>query len=170
MKDRIRKLRKALDLTQKSFAERIGMKSNTIATYEMGRAVPSDPTVNNICKEFNVNESWLRYGVGEMFAPSPNSELDVLASKYHLSHGAYILIEKFLLLNSESQQSVVDYVLEVAAALSDSDVDAHAPALPGGVLASEALYEESLDSVLNTESSASNTTEGTVSEEKAANK
>ena len=59
MKERIRKLRKTLDLTQKAFAERIGMKSNTIATYEMGRAIPSDPAINNICKEFGVREQWL---------------------------------------------------------------------------------------------------------------
>lgn len=67
MKDRIKKLRKSLELTQREFSERIGMKPNTIATYEMGRAIPSDPTINNICKEFNVNETWLRTGEGEIF-------------------------------------------------------------------------------------------------------
>ena len=74
MKERIRKLRKALDLTQREFAERIGMKGNTIATYEMGRAFPSDPTINNICKEFNVNEHWLRTGAGEMFIQQSRDE------------------------------------------------------------------------------------------------
>lgn len=67
MNERIKKLRKTLDLTQLEFAERLGMKQNTIATYEMGRSNPSDPTINNICKEFNVSETWLRTGAGEMF-------------------------------------------------------------------------------------------------------
>lgn len=67
MKDRIKKLRKELDLTQKAFADRIGMKQNTIAQYEMGRTIPSDAIIFSICREFDVNEDWLRTGNGEMF-------------------------------------------------------------------------------------------------------
>lgn len=67
MKDRIKKLRKELDLTQQAFADKIGMKQNTIAQYEMGRTTPSDAIVFSICREFNVNEDWLRTGNGEMF-------------------------------------------------------------------------------------------------------
>lgn len=67
MKDRIKKIRKELDLTQQAFADKIGMKQNTIAQYEMGRTKPSDAIVFSICREFNVNETWLRTGEGEMF-------------------------------------------------------------------------------------------------------
>lgn len=65
--ERIKKARKALDLTQQAFADRLGMKQNTIATYEMNRTNLSDPAVKSICREFNVNETWLRTGEGEMF-------------------------------------------------------------------------------------------------------
>lgn len=67
MKDRLKKLRKTLDLTQQAFADRIGMKQNTIAQYEMGRTIPSDAIIFSICREFNVNENWLRTGEGDMF-------------------------------------------------------------------------------------------------------
>lgn len=67
MKDRIKKVRKELDLTQQAFADKIGMKQNTIAQYEMGRTKPSDAIIFSICREFNVNEDWLRTGEGEMF-------------------------------------------------------------------------------------------------------
>lgn len=67
MKDRIKKLRKELDLTQQAFADKIGMKQNTIAQYEMGRTTPSDAIIFSICREFDVNEEWLRTGKGEMF-------------------------------------------------------------------------------------------------------
>lgn len=67
MKERIKKIRKELDLTQQAFADKIGMKQNTIAQYEMGRTKPSDAIVFSICREFNVNEKWLRTGDGEMF-------------------------------------------------------------------------------------------------------
>jgi len=67
LNERLKKLRKALDLTQQAFADKIGMKQNTIAQYEMGRTVPSDAIIFSICREFNVNEDWLRTGKGDMF-------------------------------------------------------------------------------------------------------
>lgn len=70
MNERIRKIRKTLDLTQQKFAEKIGVKQNTVAQYEMGRNVPIDSVVNLICKEFNISEKWLRTGEGSMFLPA----------------------------------------------------------------------------------------------------
>lgn len=64
---RIKKLRKALDLTQQEFALRIGSTQNAVTGYETGRRNPSSSVINNICKEFHVNEDWLRTGSGEMF-------------------------------------------------------------------------------------------------------
>ena len=69
MNERLKKLRKTLDLTQQKFGERIGVKGNTIAQYELGRNDPIDAVVNLICREFNVNEEWLRTGEGDMFLP-----------------------------------------------------------------------------------------------------
>lgn len=68
--ERIKKLRKALDLTQQKFADRIGVKQNTVAQYEMGRNVPIDSVIALICREFNVSEKWLRTGEGDMFRPA----------------------------------------------------------------------------------------------------
>lgn len=120
MKDRIRKLRKTLELTQREFAEKIGMKANTIATYEMGRAVPSDPTINNICKEFHVNEQWLRTGEGEMFAPAPASELEALFSRYpNLTHETYALIEKLVSLPEATQKIIMGFLREVVKGFGD---------------------------------------------------
>ncbi len=70
MNERIKKLRKALDLTQQKFADRIGVKQNTVAQYEMGRNVPIDSVIALICREFNVSEKWLRTGEGDMFRPA----------------------------------------------------------------------------------------------------
>ena len=64
--ERIRILRKKLDLTQQMFADRIGMKRNSIAQIEMGRNT-SEQTIVSICREFNVSEDWLRDGIGDMF-------------------------------------------------------------------------------------------------------
>lgn len=69
MNERIKDLRKSLGLTQLEFGEQVGVKANTIGNYEIGLRTPSDAVIRAICREFNVNEDWLRTGEGEMFNP-----------------------------------------------------------------------------------------------------
>lgn len=72
--ERIKKVRKALDLTQQEFAGRIGTTANVLTNYETGRRNPSASAFNNICKTFNINETWLRTGEGEMFLQQTRDE------------------------------------------------------------------------------------------------
>lgn len=78
MNERLKKLRKTLDLTQQKFADKIGVKQNTIAQYEMGRNTPIDSIISLICREFNVNEKWLRTGEGEMFNSSDDEYIAMI--------------------------------------------------------------------------------------------
>lgn len=64
MKDRIKLIRQNARLTQQQFAKQIGVSRNTIATYETSVRTPIDAIVLSICREFNVNENWLRTGEG----------------------------------------------------------------------------------------------------------
>lgn len=73
MKDRIKKIRKENNLTQEKFAERLGLKRQTIATYETGRSEPMDNIIFSICREFNINEEWLRTGEGDMAVNEDNN-------------------------------------------------------------------------------------------------
>lgn len=82
MRERIKAVRKMLGLTQQEFAEAIGVKQNTIAQYELGRNRPTDMAVNLICREFGVDEGWLRNGEGEMFrARSRDEELSAFTER-----------------------------------------------------------------------------------------
>jgi transcriptional regulator with XRE-family HTH domain len=65
--DRIKELRKSLNMTQTDFAEKLRSAQNTITGYENGRRSPSNQMIDLMCREFNVNEEWLRTGNGEMF-------------------------------------------------------------------------------------------------------
>lgn len=67
MNDRIKELRKELGLSGEKFGERIGVKKAAISKIESGVVGLSDSNILAICREFNVNEDWLRYGTGEMF-------------------------------------------------------------------------------------------------------
>lgn len=69
MHDRIKKIRKEFNLTQQEFADRLGIKRGGVANYEVGRNEPADAVISLICREFNVNEQWLRDGTGDMFPP-----------------------------------------------------------------------------------------------------
>lgn len=64
LNERIKKLRKSLELTQQEFAEKIGTNRNNIAGYETGKRSPSEAVISLICREFNVSETWLRTGEG----------------------------------------------------------------------------------------------------------
>lgn len=66
MNERIKELRNSLKLTQNDFGVKIGVARNTIANYETGNRIPSNQIIISICREFNVNEKWLRTGEGEM--------------------------------------------------------------------------------------------------------
>lgn len=74
LNERLKKLRKTLDLTQQEFADRIGSKRNTIAKYETDTNAPSAAVISLICREFNVNENWLRTGEGDMFLEMSRDE------------------------------------------------------------------------------------------------
>ena len=79
MNERIKELRNVLGLTQQQFADQPGTsranKRNTIATYEQGKINPSDVSISLLCQEFDVNETWLREGSGDMFKHSDNISL-----------------------------------------------------------------------------------------------
>lgn len=151
MNERLKKLRKALDLTQQEFADRIGVKRNTIATYEIGRNTPLDAVIASICREFNVSETWLRTGEGEMFLPSPNGVLDELVQKYGLSTRGKVIVEKFLDLNPDVQEAVAVYIEEVAAAFSDAGTSAPVPVFAPADLRAEHTATESEDPELEAE-------------------
>lgn len=65
--ERIKEVRKALGLTQEKFGEKIGMKKNSLSNAESGINSVSNQLRIAVCREYHVNENWLRTGEGEMF-------------------------------------------------------------------------------------------------------
>ena len=105
MNERIKQIRRELGLTQTEFAERIGLKQNSIALIESGKRNISDQAVLSICREYGVNEEWLRTGDGDKFIPESNDELEALAKKYNLSNADQVLIEKYVNLTHQRSWS-----------------------------------------------------------------
>lgn len=66
MKDRIKKIRADMGLSMEKFGEKIGITRSSISLLESGKNSPSEQTIRLICKEYGINENWLRNGEGEM--------------------------------------------------------------------------------------------------------
>ena len=121
MNERIKEIRKINNLTQQEFADRLKIKRNTVATYEAGKSFPSDAAVSLICREFNVNENWLRTGQGEMFHPASSSSINAVVQEYGLSEPSRIFLEKFLHLAPEHRTVLLNFIKDVASALPNAE-------------------------------------------------
>lgn len=64
---RVRELRKELQLTLEKFGKPLGVGKTAISKIENGERGLTDQMILAICREYNVDENWLRTGEGEMF-------------------------------------------------------------------------------------------------------
>ena len=74
LSERISEIRKHAGLSQGAFGDRINLSRNFVWMLENGKRLPSDRTIADICREFNVNEQWLRTGQGDMFLPKTRAQ------------------------------------------------------------------------------------------------
>lgn len=134
MNERIRKLRKALDMTQQAFADKLGVKRNTVGQWECGINSITDQIVLSICREFNVSEDWLRYGSGDMFLPEETDEFGALSKKYGLSEAERLLVERYVTSGDKIRKAIVDFIVGVSKELelaSETDVPGEPEDLEG---------------------------------------
>ncbi len=159
---RIKKLRKTLDLTQQEFSSRIGTTANVLTNYETGRRNPSSSVINNICKTFNVNETWLRTGEGDMFAETPETALDALTKEFNLTELERRIISKYLHL-SESDRMVIQKWMQSIFEYTNTATESEPPK-PQTVEEVEAEYIKTISRLAREkERTASNSTDaGTV--------
>lgn len=113
MKDRIREVREHFGLSMEKFGSRIGIGKASISLLESGKNNPSIQTIALICREFGVNEQWLRTGEGEMFEQTRASVLDRLSTEYDLSREQRSVIEAFLDLDPQERDVILKYVHNV---------------------------------------------------------
>lgn len=143
MKERVKELRKKLGLTLEKFGEKLGVTKQTVSRIENGVNSLTDQMFKSICREFNVNEEWLRNGTGEMFKPSPSDALYKLKQDYNLSEADYVMVEKFVNLQPETRQAVFNYMKDVVVSFEENGMRSFSPAY-----GNEA--KQPMDNILNT--------------------
>ncbi|MCI8974658.1 MAG: helix-turn-helix transcriptional regulator [Lachnospiraceae bacterium] len=122
MNNRIRTLRKELNLTLDKFGEQIGLKKSSLSQIENGKCAITEQTIKSICREFNVNENWLRTGEGDIHIQmNEEDELMQWAGKVlskQSSDFQYRFVKMLMGLTEEQWQVFEDKVRELT---SDSD-------------------------------------------------
>lgn len=112
MNKRIRELRKTLELSQKEFADKIGLKQNAISYMEKDGSTVTEQNIKTICSQFSVNENWLRTGDGKMFLESEKKQ------------------REFFEVFDELSPALQDYLIKTAKDLLDTQSKMQAPDEP----------------------------------------
>lgn len=147
--ERIKQVRHALKMTQQAFAERLRMKRNSIAQVEGGRST-SEQTIGAICREFDVNETWLRTGEGEMFVQLSDNEKLERQIRELLKGGNDSFRERMiallLQLKTEQWEAIEHYALQLLHTRDQPSADA-APSPPTDSSPSNAELVARLDAL-----------------------
>lgn len=119
--ERIKILRKELKISQEEFGKKLNLKKSAISKYEKGTNKVNERTIINICREFKVNEEWLRFGEGEIFQEVPESTIKKLIKEYNLNETQSKLIIEFLKLNEAEREVLTRYIKNLAS--EDKDLE-----------------------------------------------
>ena len=96
MNERIKLLRKSLNLSQESFALKIKISRSHFAMIENGSKNITDRVFSDICREFYVNEEWLRNGEGLMFKEEDTFSLDDYLIQNNCTEKEMLIITSFI--------------------------------------------------------------------------
>ena len=118
MYNRIKKIRQSLKLNQAEFSKLLGMGQSTLGMLEVGKREILDRHIKTICSIFNVNETWLRTGIGEMFIEPDDSAIEQLAKTYNLDKFDQQLLLTYLELPKSDRTILKKYILNLSAKIS----------------------------------------------------
>ena len=104
--ERVKEIRKTLNLTLEKFGEKLGVGKTAISKIEKDERNLTDQMAKSICREYNVNSDYLIYEEGEMFSDLPQTILDELCAQYSLNDFDKAIIELYVNTPLELRQEV----------------------------------------------------------------
>lgn len=116
--DRVKQLRKSLNLTLDKFGQRVGVSKVAISRIEKGERNVTSQMFKSICREFNVREEWLRDGIEPVYDLSEESGIEyieLLMNGVDSSFRDIILdiIKSYSELNDDNKKTVVQFIKSV---------------------------------------------------------
>lgn len=134
--ERVREVRKSLGLTLEKFGEKIGMKKNSVSQIENGKNNVTDANIKSICREFGINEEWLRTGSGEMRIPVEDEAAAAVSDLVEKSNPLYEVIKGIMVayqkLDGTSREVIDQFILDAIPQRGRPQADPYseAPATP----------------------------------------
>ena len=119
--ERVREIRKSLNLTLEKIGEKIGIKKNSVSQIENGINNLTDLMAKSICREFNVNYDYLMYGEGEMFSDLPQTVLDELCRQYSMDDFDRQLIALYLEMTEDERGLLKRKIRELFLKMENGD-------------------------------------------------
>ena len=110
---RVKLLRKQLNLSQEAFGLKLGVTGAGISKIENGLRNLTEQMIILICKEYNINESWLRFGEGEMFKEKLPFGLEQIAEIYDLDNLDIKIIREYLSLDTKNRKVIKEYIMRI---------------------------------------------------------
>jgi len=112
LNQRVKEIRKRLGLNQLKFGKRLGVTSAAISKIEHGERGLTEQMLLAICREFKVNETWLRTGAGDVFKDTNVDLIFQLSEQYNLDALDYKIIEMYINLTKANRQVFKDFILK----------------------------------------------------------
>lgn len=108
LNERIREVRKYLGLSQKDFAEKVGISQRSVSWGEQpGNNVP-DSTVKSLCIVFRINEAWLRTGEGDMLEQPETFSLDQYLKENGCTALEMEIVKAYFELDFDTRQKIFE--------------------------------------------------------------
>ena len=126
MKNRISQIVESSGLTKTEFAKRINVSQGLVSQMCSGTTKPSDRTISDICRVFNVNRRYLELGEEPIFLPDldPDTEyINVLLSQLDNPFTDMIraLMKTYMELSPEDQKKAKDFAAGLSRNMNDKD-------------------------------------------------
>lgn len=112
MQDRLKKLVKDSGLTGEKFGERIGVSQSLMSMMCSGKTKPTDRTILSICREFGVDETWLRTGSGAPYR-EPTAEEAILKFAAAAANGSDNFKKNLLYMLSQMDEHDLKTLCEI---------------------------------------------------------
>lgn len=122
MNERVKLLRKTLGLSGEKFGSKLGVQRGAISNIEKGNRNLTEQMLLSICREYNVNEEWLRTGEGEMFKKTKSTYLADLQRQFNLSDFDVKIIESYLALDEVDRKSIEKFITSAYQNTDDSEI------------------------------------------------
>ena len=115
--NRLKTIRKALDLNQTDFGTRINLSQTTIGQYEKETRPLTERVISQLVSEFHINEEYLRHGTGDMFIDQKPKLVRQLAEELALSDREQHLLLTFLEFPPDTRNQILDFAQDFVSKL-----------------------------------------------------